>query len=585
MKTPILVLVVAVLAASASLALDVPGSARDIALNDNRTPAGVLDRGVLTVALVANRGVWYPEGKEAPGLDVEAFAVDGRTPTAPGPLLRVPAGTELRVSVRNELLLPLTVHGLGAARLVVSPGATGRATFIARAPGTSFYWATTTGAELGKRNTDDSELNGAIVVDPPGARASDRIFVLSHHYNNQFEVWAINGASWPATERLFYTVGDAVRWRWINASDEEHPLHLHGHYFRVDDDDRLVATQVVASGAARILSWVPDRAGNWLFHCHILFHVAPELHLAPPMSEHDMHDPLHHMAGLVLGITVAPRPGVALSPDSTPVRRLRLVVGERPGVRYGDVPGLGYAVAESDAGPAEVTAPGTPIVLARGQPVEIIVENRLATATSVHWHGIELESYYDGVPGWTGSEGHLSPAIEPGGTFVARFAPPRAGTFIYHTHLDDYRQLSTGLYGALIVVDPATAYDPATDKVFVFSSDGVDNDVLVINGSVRPAPLELMTGVTYRLRFVGITPADNVTIALTRDGTPVTWRALAKDGADLPITEQTDIPAQLSLAPGETYDFALRIDSPADLRLAAIELVEKANANVELLVR
>lgn len=545
----------------------------------------MFDRGILTVALVASRGVWYPEGKQAAGLDIEAFAIDGGPLTAPGPLLRAPTGTELRVSVRNELLLPLTVHGLGAVNYLVSPGETRQINFTAGSPGTSFYWATTTGAALEKRNTHDSELNGAIVVDPPGARGDDRIFVISHHYDNQFEVWAINGASWPATERLAYTVGDVVQWRWINASDEEHPLHLHGHYFRVDDGDQLVATQVVASGAAQTLSWVAERAGNWLFHCHILFHVAPDLHLTPPGADHDVHDPLHHMAGLVLGITIAPEPRARQHSDPKPERRLRLIVGERRGVRYGEIPALGYAVAEGGATPTAVTAPGPPIVLTRGRPVEITVENRLATATSVHWHAIELESYFDGVAGWTGSEGHLSPAIEPGGTFVARFSPPRAGTFIYHTHLDDYRQLSTGLYGALIVVDPATPYDPATDKVFVFGSDGVDNDVLVINGRTRPAPLELKAGVTYRLRFVGITPADSTTIALTHDGTPVTWRALAKDGFEFPASKQTDVKAQLYLSPGETYDFALRVASPSDLRLAAVETARKAQAEMEMLVR
>ena len=37
--------------------------------------------------------------------------------------------------------------------------------------------------------------------------------------------------------------------------------------------------------------------------------------------------------------------------------------------------------------------------------------------------------------------------IEPGGVFVVRITPPRAGTFIYHTHLHDYRQLSSGFTG------------------------------------------------------------------------------------------------------------------------------------------
>ena len=40
---------------------------------------------------------------------------------------------------------------------------------------------------------------------------------------------------------------------------------------------------------------------------------------------------------------------------------------------------------------------------------------------------------------------------------------------MYHTHLNDYVQLSTGLYGALIVVEPGQHYDPESDKIFIMS--------------------------------------------------------------------------------------------------------------------
>jgi manganese oxidase len=40
---------------------------------------------------------------------------------------------------------------------------------------------------------------------------------------------------------------------------------------------------------------------------------------------------------------------------------------------------------------------GPTLVLRRGEPVAITLVNRLSEATSIHWHGMELESYYDGV--------------------------------------------------------------------------------------------------------------------------------------------------------------------------------------------
>ena len=165
----------------------------------------------------------------------------------------------------------------------------------------------------------------------------------------------------------------------------------------------------------------------------------------------------HHasegMAGLVLGLHILPprdERDTTSQRDVAP-RRLRLVAQQRPG-QYGTHPGFGFALQE-DSNPAVDLAgrvPGPPIVLTRGVPVEITVLNKLREPTSLHWHAMELESYYDGMAGWSGTPGHLAPMIPPGGAFVAKFVPPRTGTFIYHTHVDDIRQLSSGLYGPLI---------------------------------------------------------------------------------------------------------------------------------------
>ena len=85
--------------------------------------------------------------------------------------------------------------------------------------------------------------------------------------------------------------------------------------------------------------------------------------------------------------------------------------------------------------------------------------NRLPEATAIHWHGMELDSYYDGVHGWSGDGQRMTPMIEPGESFIVRFTPPRAGTFMYHTHLHDNRQLTSGLYGAMLVVEPGETFD------------------------------------------------------------------------------------------------------------------------------
>ena len=69
-------------------------------------------------------------------------------------------------------------------------------------------------------------------MDPPGVPSNDRIFVLER-WNGPTRT-AINGKSWPYTERLNYNVGESVHWHVINASDLSHPMHLHGFHFALD---------------------------------------------------------------------------------------------------------------------------------------------------------------------------------------------------------------------------------------------------------------------------------------------------------------------------------------------------------------
>jgi FtsP/CotA-like multicopper oxidase with cupredoxin domain len=263
---------------------------------------------------------------------------------------------------------------------------------------------------------------------------------------------------------------------------------------------------------------------------------------------------------------------------------MTLHVAERAGVVYeGDGlkrPGLGYAF---DDGP--VSAPGPVLTVERDRTVEITIVNEIAHATAVHWHGIELESYYDGVPHFGGDSGHVTPEIAPGESFVARFTPPRAGTFIYHTHFNDYVQLATGLYGALIVTEPGHAFTPETDHVFVTAQHGFDEmkDPLLFNGSSAPATATWRAG-AHRIRLIGMTSNIDTRVRLTRDGAPVAWTPRARDGADLPDALRKPVPATVDVYPGQTYDYDV-VAEPGELRLeGAIDGDAKQTTTARLIV-
>ncbi len=590
-----------------------PKEPTEIIANTNRKAAGRLRDGVLTIKLEARTGLWYPETKDGPALQVHAFAEQGGPLQIPGPLIRVPAGAEIRATIHNSISgSPLVMHGFHSRpgdpkdTFEVAPGESREVRFKAGAAGTYYYWATAGGPLSEDRPYRiDSQLTGAFIIDPAGSKpASDeRILVIDTWGEPKFKppsvsgeraTAVINGKSWPYTERLTYTVGQTVRWRVINASSGSHPMHLHGFYFYVNSkgdgetdttyqehERRRVVTELLRQDGTMSVTWVPERAGNWLFHCHMISHIMPELRLRPrpTTTSHSSHDHSNHaldeMAGMVMGIHILPARNAPTPARVASNRRsLTLVIHEQPG-RFGAEPGFGYALQDgtTEPPPDQISIPGPVIVLTRGQPVAIKIVNKLREATSVHWHGMELESYYDGVPGWSGGRGSIAPPIAPGGSFVAEMTPPRAGTFIYHTHGHDDRQLSSGLYGPLVVLEPGQKFDPATDRILLISKAGPGRETggpnLLLNGSNKPEPVQLRVGAKYRFRLINITAnVQGLYVSLLSGESPVNWRAIAKDGSDLPPAQATVKPARQRVSVGETYDFEYEASSVGDLRFA-----------------
>lgn len=580
----------------------------NVSANDNRTPAGRLDSGVLTLRLEVREGKWHPHDDrdeenraEMPGVvDVYSFAEEGQALEMPGPLIRVPQGTKLHLSVHNVTPVTLFLHGLhqhpGKETDVIqlAAGETKELNFAAGAPGTYMYWASTLAKGAGDA---DGTMAGALVVDAPGSLTDDRLFMIQlwvrHRFHSDFQgVLAINGKSWPYTERLQARLGHPEHWRVLNASIISHPMHLHGFYFHVDavgdgeseqhyaeTERRLVVTETVEPGHTFDMTWAPERTGNWIFHCHIMNHMSehvtpvifgPE---GPPAKMEHSHNGYRSddmgMAKLVLGITVMDEGAKLLPAEATipPVAvPRRLFVRERPASdRVPAGPGF-YLEGVS----RKVEAIGPPLIINRDERTAITVTNELNEPTAIHWHGLEIESYYDGVAGWNGTTQRTTPAIAPGESFVAYMTAPRAGTFIYHTHWHNPAQLTGGMYGALLVMPPGQTYDSAKDKVFVLGRGGPNemHDPLLLNGSPQPGMMVLLSGQKYRLRFINITPNDeSVVISLSSEGQAVKWRAIAKDGADLPEQQAIVEDAMQPLGVGETCDFQFAPKMPGQYEL------------------
>lgn len=104
--------------------------------------------------------------------------------------------------------------------------------------------------------------------------------------------------------------------------------------------------------------------------------------------------------------------------------------------------------------------------------------------------------------------------------------------------------------------EPGKQFDPRTDHVYVAGWDG-DGDPpnVLVNGDSLPAPVEMAFGTKHRLRFINIGVAVPVRFSIRRDTTFVTWKALAKDGADLPASQAIVRRAVQVVVVGETCDF------------------------------
>jgi FtsP/CotA-like multicopper oxidase with cupredoxin domain len=278
------------------------------------------------------------------------------------------------------------------------------------------------------------------------------------------------------------------------------------------------------------------------------------------------------MRGLVIGMHITPTAGYREAVVANR-RILNLLIQKRENELFGGQTAYGFLLQTGAEIPARdsIDVPGPVLELKRGEPVRIVVRNNLDEPSGVHWHGLEIESFPDGVAGFSGIGDRIMPPIPPGDSFAAEFTPPRSGTFPYHSHLHELRQIGSGMYGAIIVSDAPR--DLTRDHLIVAGGGGLPvfhkqaPTFLLVNGRRSPESIRMTAGVSNRIRIVSIHADEILHFRFGSDSQVVRWRPLARDGADLPSALRTSRLAREQLGPGETADFTFTPARPGHLSL------------------
>ena len=156
-----------------------------------------------------------------------------------------------------------------------------------------------------------------------------------------------------------------------------------------------------------------------------------------------------------------------------------------------------------------------PLIRARvGDRLVVHFANRLPEPTTVHWHGVRVPIEMDGVPGIS------QPEVKPGESFVYDFVLRDAGLYWYHPHVMSAAQVGFGLYGALLVEDPADGVGVADELTIVLSDIGFNT-----KGELEPADSGGSAGMVFgREGTYVLANGKRLPTLHARAGAPQRWR-------------------------------------------------------------
>src|SRR5579875_459419 len=238
-----------------------------------------------------------------PGRTLDLWGFNG---SAPGPTIQATEGDRVRIVFENHLPEPTGIHwhGLelpiemdgvpGLGQKPIAPGGRFVYEFALHQNGTFFYHSHMAMQEM-------VGLLGGFIIHPRTAwspPADKDYFIALQEYavlpnstvpnsmKMEFNWLTFNGKAGPAATPLIVRQGERVRIRLVNLGMDHHPIHLHGFTFW--ETGREGARQpeaiwprgntvLVGVAQARDIEFIADRAGDWMFHCHLPHHMMNQM--------------------------------------------------------------------------------------------------------------------------------------------------------------------------------------------------------------------------------------------------------------------------------------------------------------------
>lgn len=245
-----------------------------------------------------------------PGVFIKGWGYNG---SIPGPTIQVYPGDYISIRVINQLPEATSIHwhGLNVSNVMdgvpevepsprIEPGHYFDYHFhINNPPGTHMYHSHVNVAKQDMLGL----LGGFVILDPheinvnkdylllmqewslSGLQKGEKVKTGQYHLNPfamEFNMFTINGKSFPSTTPMAIEYGDIVRLRLGAIQINHHPMHIHGHQFLIEksDGNSIVNNRIfkntilVATGETWDVIFKANNPGIWPFHCHIAHHVS-----------------------------------------------------------------------------------------------------------------------------------------------------------------------------------------------------------------------------------------------------------------------------------------------------------------------